>query len=94
MLLEVLDGYESRVRRRIASRTSEAAQAWQMTAPSCALWPFEVFHQDVVFVLQLAHVRSPNLRVEMRGIEVSVRRGAQIQRLHGPSAFSSYRKAV
>ena len=55
MLLEVLDGYESRVRRRIASRTSESAQRWQMTAPSFALCPFEVPQRDAVFVLQPGH---------------------------------------
>ena len=55
MLLEVLHGYESRARRRIASRTSESAHFLQMTAPSFALCPFEVPQRDVVFVLQPGH---------------------------------------
>ena len=56
VLLEVLDGKESRVRQPLfASRTSDSAHFLQMTAPSFALCPFELLQQDVVFVLQPGH---------------------------------------
>ena len=55
MLPEVLDGKESCVRRRFGLRTSEPAHFLQMTAPTSALCPFEVFQQDAVFVSQPGH---------------------------------------